>query len=180
MQSARPCGWPIAAVLVSCLIVTLCSANASAQRAKQKPPKLRPENTFVTVDEFLRAKRPSGTLVSVEGYFVTLVKSGGSAVGSLVDSTDKVLSATDAAATARGGARCTIAVGGKGRSRWTMTRKGLVGLAMYTGAAKPSTCVQDTPPKVRVRGVTGKERGTLASVNQIEYQDENGDWRVFK
>ena len=180
MRSARHYGRCAATILLPCLILGLCTADAAAQRAKHKSPKLRPENTFVTVDEFLRAKRPSGTLVSVEGYFVTLVRSGSSAVGSLVDSTDKVLSASDAAAMARTGARCTIAIGGKGRSRWTMTRKGLVGLAMYTGGSKPSTCVQDTPPKVRLQGMTGKGRGVLVSVRQIEYQDENGDWRILR
>lgn len=151
-----------------------------AQRAATKQTTVRPHNSFVTVDEFVRSRRPAGTPVRVEGYFVTVLKtSGNSATCGLVDTTDKVLSASDAAATARAGAACTVPLGGKGKGRWVMTRKGLLSLAMYSGSSKPTTFVQDTPPKVRVTGITGKGRATIVNVSRIEYQDENGEWKNF-
>lgn len=159
----------------------ICYAQASKNAKPSGPAPPKQYNRFMTVHEFLRAKRPAGTNVSVEGYFVCALKSGKSGARlSLVDSTDKVLSAKDAAATARAGAACSITLGGKQRPRWVMTRKGVLSLAMYTGSSQPATFVQDTPPKVRVQGLTGKTSKALGTVTKIEYQNADGDWRDFR
>lgn len=167
-------------ILGAVALATFASAGlGDTKKNTVAPPK--PHDRFVTVSEFIQAKRPAGTNVSIEGYFVTAMKSGkSSATCVLVDSTDKVISAKDAQVCARGGVRCLVTLGSKGKPRWVISRKGLLSLAMYTGTRQPATYLQDAPPKLRVQGLVGKQRATVSSVIKIEYQDENGEWRDFR
>lgn len=163
---------------LGCVLLASLPAACMAQAKKPAASAPKPHNRFVTVLEFRQAKRPAGTLVSIEGYFVSVLKDGRNrAACALVDSTDQVLSALDAVACAKGGVLCTVELGGKSKPRWVMTRKGLLSLAMYTGASSPTTFLQDTPPKLRVQGITGKGRPGLQAVTKIEYQDASGEWK---
>jgi len=172
-------------VCLTCTLAMAVLAATGSQAAGEKKNAAaaapKPHNQFITVAEFVKAKRPAGTTVSVEGYFVSVLKTGSSvATCWLVDSTDQVLSASDAKKCAAGGVSCTVKLGGKSNPRWVATRKGLLSLAMYSGTRTPTTCVQDAPPKLRIQGVVGKNRSSLSTVTRIEYQDDSGNWRIFR
>jgi hypothetical protein len=133
------------------------------------------------VAEFRQARRAPGANVSIEGYVVLAEKSGaGSVRMSLVDSTDKVLTAKEAQDSARAGARCLAASGGKQHPNWVLTRKGLLRLAMYCRSGTKCEAVNDSPPKVRIQGAVSKDRAGLATVTRIEYHDDNGEFRELK
>jgi hypothetical protein len=174
-------GTRVAATAVCAAVWACAGAQTSGTAKKPSSSEPKPHNRFVTVAEFRAAKRAPGANVSVEGYIVIALKAGrASARLYLVDSTDKVLSAKDADASARSGAVCTIGLGGKARPRWIMARRGLLKLAMYTGGEQAASCLQDTPHKVRIQGRTTKTRSALGSVAKIEFQDDDGEWRDFR
>jgi hypothetical protein len=153
--------------------------KGAASSASVKPP--NPENRFVTVIEFQKARRPAGANVSIEGYIVLAEPSGTkSARLNLVDATDKVLSVKDAKQTARTGVLCTASTSNKARPGWKMTARGLHRLSMYASNGKRCALVNDCPTKVRIQGSVGSNRVSLARVTRIEYQDDNGDWRELK
>lgn len=167
------------------VLLAALGTGAEAQRsAKKKTPTLtppKPHNRFITVIEFRKARRPAGTIVSVEGYILSALKSGRRIVTlEIVDSTDQVLSAADAQKTARGGIRSSVTVPDRAHPLWTLTSKGLLRLSMYTGAARAARVVQDAPPKVRVQGLVGKPGATLSRLQKIEYQNADGDWKELR
>src|SRR5215467_12762425 len=108
-------------VTASCALLAAVSVvavgSAQTKKAKKATPKTvskpvaerevcaRQENQFVTVDEFVRAKRQPKIPVSVEGYVVMASKTGTGALKMvLVDSVDHVLTAQDAVSQGAAGA----------------------------------------------------------------------------
>src|SRR2546421_435963 len=93
--------WIVLVGLV-CLEVTGAGAQHKHKKPAPKPVKTaavksatpREENKFVTVEEFVHAKRGAGSAVSVEGYEVIVFPTGDGGLHlSIVDSVDHVLSA---------------------------------------------------------------------------------------
>jgi hypothetical protein len=168
------------------LAVALNVGFAAPQRnSKRKPPKVsakveapvtpRQENQFVTVEEFVKARRAPGTAVSVEGYVVIGVKSGSNLKLDVVDSVDHVLNASDANKFAAGGASATIPGGAISKHpSWGLSVKGMQRFTMYTGPGMAQRQLHDIVPKVRI---TGRARGKSITVTGVEYADDNGDWK---
>ncbi len=151
-------------------------ATKKAVAAKIIPVTARQENQFVTVDEFVKIKKASKTVVSVEGYVVEAYTTGSNVTLMLVDSVDHVLSAKDADSFARAGATCTVPPNKK--SNWALSAKGLHKIIMYTGKGHAETALNDTPAKIRITGLVAG-RGIISPVTNVEYQNDNGDLVLF-
>ncbi len=150
---------------------------ASAQSGATRAPK--PQHQYVTVDEYVRTKLPAKTLASVEGYVVVGVKAGAGIRLDLTDSTDKVLTAKEADATARTACHATVPPALARRPGFAWSRRGVQRFIMFTGAAKAQKKLNDTMPKLRVTGqAAGK--GAISPVTLVEYMDDNGDWRAVR
>lgn len=178
------------------LALVLCAASPllAQKRAHKAPHKAvkaataapvasvtpKQENQFVTVEEFVKAKRPPRTAVSVEGYAVLGYRSAdGSESLALVDSVDHVLNARDANGQAAAGARATIPASVLKRhpsAGWSA--KGLERVLMYTGAGQAQKPLHDTVAKVRVTGLTAGG-AKISPATKLEYQDDNGDWKTL-
>jgi hypothetical protein len=178
-----------AALLVAAGAVPATAAPGKTAKSKKGTPKLavalvktatpKQENQFVTVEEFIKAKRAPKTAVSIEGYAVVgyAIPGGGSQL-TVVDGVDHVLSATDAMNFAKAGAICSVPGSLVVKHpAWGSTAKGLQKVLMYTGPGKAQKMLHDTPTKVRVTGWA--EAGRNVSVTKVEYADDNGDWKVL-
>jgi hypothetical protein len=147
---------------------------------KPAPPKdPKQYNQFVTVHEFQVSKRPVGTLVSVEGYFVTGYRGkSGALLLFLTDSVDHVLNTDDGKKYEQRAALMTVRaaqVPKTGIRAWN--RKGMMLYVMYTGNDEPKILLHDVVEKVRVTGLVGPIPGAVLPVTKIEYSDENGYWK---
>ena len=175
------------AVVVCFLTAVSLATAAPSQKSKSrhKPKKVvakaeaplqaKQENQFVTVDEFVKAKRAAGTPVSIEGYAVVGTKSGSDVRLAVVDSVDHVLSASDADKFAKEGAVATIPAAAVAKhAAWAMTEKGVRRFTMYVGTTSALKALHDTVAKIRV---TGRCSGRLINVSGLEYADDNGDWK---
>lgn len=150
---------------------------ALAQSGAARGPK--PQHQYVTVDEYVRTKLPAKTLTSVEGYVVLGVKSGAGFRLDLTDSTDKVLTAKEADATARASCHATVPAALARKPGLAWSRRGVQRFIMFTGAAKAQKKLNDMMPKLRVTGqAAGK--GVINPVTLVEYTDDNGDWRPVR
>jgi hypothetical protein len=151
--------------------------SAAPKPAPPKEPKQY--NQFVTVHEFQMSKRTCGTLVSVEGYFVTGYRaSTGTLLLFLTDSVDHVLNTDDAKKYEQRAALMTVQarqVTKVGARAWN--RKGMMRYIMYTGKEDPKILLHDVIEKVRVTGSVGPLQGGICPVSRIEYMDENGYWK---
>lgn len=173
------------------VVLTLAAAAgiavAAPERSRKKPsaksaPKTtvavtpKQENQFVTVDEFVKARRTAGTPVSVEGYAVVGMKNGSGVKLAIVDSVDHVLNTADADKYAAGGASAVIPASSlASHGNWAMTAKGMTRFSMYTGAGRAQKPLHDTVAKMRI---TGRAAGrSISPVTCVEYQDDNGDWK---
>lgn len=169
-------GWQ---ALALCLALSTAALAQSSRKSATAPPK--PYNQFVTVDEFIKAKRPAKTLVSVEGYVVYGRKAGsGEVVLYYVDSVDKIILVKEAQAACKSAARITVPssfVSSSARRGWT--DKGLRRFAMYIGASEPSKAIHDAMPKLRVTGRVATGRGIVSPATKVEYMDDNGDWKAL-
>lgn len=169
--------------LVGALIAIVATgAPVTAQRGRRSshvaqiaPVRPRPENQFLTVDEYRKSHRAPGTAVSVEGYVVTASKgSDGSVRAAITDSVDKVLTATEAAKLAAASARITIPARLAARTGLSWAPKGFQRIVMYSG----SRCLHDAPKKIRVTGLTAKG-GAVAPAARVEFEDDNGNWKAM-
>src|SRR5687768_4432027 len=135
----KPVLWSAAA-----LMFVSFAAGGSAQRkpvkktssvAATRAAMPKQENQFVTVDEFIRARRPAGTAVSIEGYAALGYRAAdGSVRLHVLDSVDHILSARDADSAAASGAAAVIpAAGIRLHPSWSWTPKGAMRLPMFTG-----------------------------------------------
>jgi hypothetical protein len=167
-------------------IVVLVGAGASAQKSRRavvtavKPSAAKPENTFGTIDEFIAARKPARTVVTIEGYTVVgFAATDGTVRGVLLDSVDRVLSASEADSFGRRGARFAIPASlTKSRPRTAFKPKGFRDLCMYTGRGHAEKLLKDVISKVRVTG-TVLSLGFISPVTKVEYQDDNGDWKTL-
>jgi hypothetical protein len=177
-----------AIVALALAIVFATSSVALSQRGKRarstRPTvslaaNPQPHNQFVTVEEFIRSKRAPRMAVSVEGYIVVGYRlPNGSLRLSLTDSVDKVLSAEDANALMRTGATCVVPASEvKKSARRGWTQQGMQRFVLYTGPGMAKTALHDVVEKMRLTGWTAKGRATIDPVTNIEYMDENGEWR---
>lgn len=172
----------IALALVA-LAGTYAIATPKHRRAAGKPAASatpKSQNQFVTVHEFQVGKRAAGTLVSVEGYFVTGYRGdGGSVRLYLTDSVDHVINKEDALKYEQKAAGATAGSGWvSGSSARSWTRKGLMKYVMFTGPGHPATELHDVIEKVRVTGSAGSH-GTISSISRVEYTDMNGFWKTL-
>jgi hypothetical protein len=172
--------WTAAALLAA----TAALAAPSSQKGRKAAPTAqaaapKQENQFVTVEEFVKARRPPRTVVSVEGYIVMGGRaSDGCLRLALVDSVDHVLNPKDADKMAAAGAKATVSAPALRKNpRWAWTAKGMQRFVMYAGAVRAQKALHDTVPKVRLTGQTAPGKGVLTPVTKIEFQDENGDWK---
>jgi len=174
-----------ASLVVAAATALLVLAVAAPAKPRRAAPKVavqavpKPHNEFVTVHEFQVGKRAPGTLVSVEGYFVTGYAVGTGAVRlHLTDSVDHVLSTEDALLFEQHAAPVIVPaarVGKSGPRAWN--RRGMMRYVMYTGKGRPQIPLHDVIEKVRVTGTVGSGRACLSSVGCIEYMDMNGFWK---
>jgi hypothetical protein len=172
-------------IIVSMVFAIATIASAAPKQRRHKVtvapapavPKLY--NRFVTVHEFQVSGRSVGTLVSVEGYFVTGYRApSGALLLSLTDSVDHVFNTADAKTFERHGALMTVRsrnVPASGPRAWN--RKGIMQYVMYTGKDTPVTLLHDVVEKVRVTGLVGPISGAVYPVTLIEYTDQNGFWK---
>jgi len=162
------------------LTAAVATFAAPVKSAKAKTVSVKQENQFILVDEFVKAGRAMGTVVSVEGYIVVGYRtSDGGERLAITDSVDHVLSARDANGLAASGAIATAPASGvKSHAKWAWTSKGILRLVMYTGSGKAQKVLHDTVGKVRVSGIVSAKR-TLGTVVKIEEQDDNGDWKAL-
>jgi hypothetical protein len=173
--------------LAAALLVAFAAplVSAAPKQPKKKPArvavkaapelKAKTENQFVTVEDFLRARRANGTPVSVEGYAVVGTKTASGVKLALVDSVDHVLNASDANKFAAGGATALIPASSIAkRATWGMIPKGMTRFAMYTGAGKAQKELHDIVPKVRI---TGRAAARTINVTGVEFADDNGEWK---
>lgn len=177
----------IAVASIALIITTAAVASAAPQKKKhivvasaatsyEKDAQAKQENQFVTVEEFVKAHRASGTGVSVEGYAVIICSSNGGLRIHVVDSVDHVLSATDANNFAHGGAVAQISSSGLRKHPSWAWSGGMKKLAMYTGPGVATTALHDTVAKIRLTGWAGGA-GHMGQVTRVEFQDDNGDWK---
>ncbi len=185
-------------VILTCALLAVTSALAIGAPQKKKARKsaaktgskavagrpvcAKQENQFVTVDEFVKAKREPKIPVSIEGYIVLAHKTGtGSLKLVLVDSVDHVLSAQDANAQASGGAAAIVeAPALKKRAGWDWTAKGMKQFAMFTGPGTAAVNMHDVVPKLRITGFTSLFRSTIDPITGVEVMDDNGDWKAVR
>lgn len=169
-------------VLVASLPLAAQSRKSAATPTKTaKPAVVHPHNRFITVDEFHRAKRKPASFVSIEGYAVLGYRlSDGTVRLAMVDSVDHVLSATDANKFAAAGAFCSVrAAAVKKNPKLAFPGKYLRKMVMYTGPGIARICLHDVVTKLRVTGSVSKARATLDPVAQVEFMDDNGDWKTL-
>lgn len=170
------------AMLFAVVFASVACASVAAPRKSKTPAvsaKPQQQNQFVTVDEFVKAGRKPGTLVSIEGYIVVAYKTGSSVRAAVNDSVDKVLSAKDADANARSGAKVTVPASlVKGRCAWSA--KGVQKYVMYTGSNHAQKKLHDVVEKMRVTGIVGRGKGIIANTTKIEYTDPNGEFKPLR
>lgn len=175
----------LALVLTLSLATTTVALSQRGKRTRSthmpKATAAKPQlhNQFVTVEEFIRSQRAPRTPVSVEGYIVVgCLLPNGSLRLSLTDSVDKVLSAEDANALMQTGATCVVPVSEVKKSvQRGWTRQGMQRFVLYTGPGRAKTALHDVVEKMRITGWTAKGRATIDPVTDIEYMDENGEWK---
>jgi hypothetical protein len=172
------------AIAASMLIAVTAAvaARPKPKPAKPAPPKVPQQyNQFVTVHEFQLSERNCGTLVSIEGYFVTGYRAAsGTLLLFLTDSVDHVLTTDDAKKYEQHAALMTFRardVPRTGARAWN--RKGMMQYVMYTGTEKPKILLHDVVEKVRVTGPVGPIQGGVCPVTRIEYMDMNGYWKTL-
>src|SRR5512145_1563638 len=123
--------WSIAGLFILGCVAQSQAAQRKPPAKRSAPPAYRPAaakqvNQFVTVDEFIRAHRPAGTGVSIEGYAALGFRAGDGSVRLYVlDSVDHILTASDATSAAAGAAVCTVPVAViRANPAWGWTPKG--------------------------------------------------------
>ena len=181
----KPVLWSAAAIML-----ISCAAAGSAQRkpvkktsstAATRPAMPKQENQFVTVDEFLRARRPAGTAVSIEGYAALGYRAADGSIRLYVlDSVDHILSAKDADAGAASGAAATIpAAAVRAHPGWAWSPKGSMRIPMFTGNGAAQRQLRDVAPKIRLTGWAAG-RGTMSPVTKVEITNENGEYVALR
>ena len=183
----KPVLWSAAALM----IVSFAAGGSSAQRkpvkktsstAATRPAMPKQENQFVTVDEFLRARRPAGTAVSIEGYAALGYRAAdGSVRLHVLDSVDHILSARDADGAAASGATAVIPAGGiRLNPAWGWSPKGAMRIPMFTGNGSAQRQLRDVAPKIRLTGWVASGRATISPVTKVEITNENGEYVRMK
>ena len=179
-------------VLWSAAGLLLFSAAVGTSTAQRKPAKKvssisatraampKQENQFVTVDEFLHARRPAGTAVSIEGYAALGYRAPDGAVRLYVlDSVDHILNAKDANANTSSAAVAVIpAAVIRANPAWGWTSRGAMRIPMFTGNGMAQRQLRDVAPKVRLTGwASGR---TISPVTKVEITNENGEYVRLK
>ncbi len=179
----KPVLWSAAAlVILSCAIVDSWAqrkpVKKPARPAATRPAMPKQENQFVTVDEYIRARKPAGTAVSIEGYAALGYRAAdGSVRLYVVDSVDHILSARDADGAAASGAAAVIPAGAiRVHPAWGWSPKGSMRIPMFTGNGAAQRQLRDVAPKIRLTGWTASGRATISPVTKVEITNENGEY----
>lgn len=154
------------------------AAKKTSGVAATRPASPKQENKFVTVEEFIRARRPAGTAVSIEGYAALgyLATDGGIRLY-ITDSVDHILSASDANATAGSSAVAVIPASAvRANPAWGWRARGAMRIPMFTGNGSAQRQLRDVAPKIRVTGWTASGRATISPVTRVEITNDNGEY----
>jgi hypothetical protein len=140
------------------------------------------ENQFVTVDEFIRARRPAKVGVTIEGYAALGFRGSDGAVRLyVVDSVDHILSAADANSTAASAAVAVIPPAViRANPAWGWIPRGAMRIPMFTGSGAAQRQLRDVCPKVRLTGWTSAGRATIAPVTKVEITNDNGEYVTLR